>query len=440
MSENRTRKLAALMAGAAVALAACGGAPEALYFDKAMSVVEASESADASSEQQTAALEIFSWWTSGSESAALKEIVDGFTRSSSGVTVKNGAVTGGGGGNAQSVLQARLQAGDPPDTWMAHPGASINQYISSGVAADVSSIYVDGKLSDVMPKELVDTISMGGKQFGVNAGAHRGNVLWFNTKMLVKAGVAAPGASYSAAEFLRDLAKVKAAGMTPLCLGAKDTFAVAELFENVLLGAVGPDGWNSLAAGKTPWNSPKVKEAAATFVKIIEFADPDASKTSWDQATKKLARGECAFNSMGDWAYGELRNGGANEGTDFGYTAHPGTAGSFIAVVDTFVMAKSAKNARNARSFMAALASKEVQLAFSLKKGSVPVRTDIDVSSLSPYQQGSAKSLARDSVLQSIIHGEAVSSQFAGTVSAAAVQLARAKDVGKFVASLESSA
>lgn len=423
---KRTRNItAALLAGGlTMALAACGG----------------SSAPGASGGSDSKNLEVFSWWTSGSESAALKAMFDGYSKANPGINVVNGAVAGGGGSNAQAVLQTRLQGGNPPDIWQTHPGAAIKQYIDGGLVGDASSVYTS-EVKAAIPKDLVDAISADGKQYGVSAGAHRGNVLWFNKQLLEKAGVATPGASgYSTETFLGDLAKLKSAGVVPLCLGGKDTFAVAELFENTLLGSLGADGWKQLTTGGAKWDSGKVKEAAANTAKMLQYADPDASALSWDQATKKLAAGSCAFESMGDWAYGELVKDGAQPGTTFGYTNHPGTDGTFIAVVDTMVMAKNAKNPTQAEKFLEAVASKEVQIAFNKEKGSVPLRTDVDVSSLSAYQQQAAKSFASDAIVQSVVHGEAMNPQFGQALFDAVTQFTQSKDVNGFTQALANAA
>ena len=47
-------------------------------------------------------------------------------------------------------------------------------------------------------------MSIDGKQYGVPTGAHRGNVLWFNSGALTKAGVSAPGAGYTFEQFFDD--------------------------------------------------------------------------------------------------------------------------------------------------------------------------------------------------------------------------------------------
>ncbi|MGB8997298.1 MAG: extracellular solute-binding protein, partial [Pseudonocardiaceae bacterium] len=122
---TRTRRCgrAALAAGLALLLAGCGGP------------------ASTTTSGPTRNLEVLSWWTSGSERAALNVLFDDFRTARPGVDVRNAAVAGGGGSNAHVVLANRLLGGDPPDVWQTHPGASIKQYIDAGQIADVSSIY-----------------------------------------------------------------------------------------------------------------------------------------------------------------------------------------------------------------------------------------------------------------------------------------------------------
>jgi glucose/mannose transport system substrate-binding protein len=410
---------------AAGALTACGGS--------------SSTSTGGAAATKGNQLEIFSWWTSGSENAALKQLFKSFNTAEPGAKITNGAVAGGGGGNAQAVLQTRLQGNNAPDTWQTHPGDAIAQYVDAGYVADLTSIYKQNNLTAVMPKALVDAQSKGGKIYGIATGAHRGNVLWFNKKLLAKAGVTEPTADYSPDQFAADLATLKAKGITPLCLGAKDPFAAPQLFENTMLGIVGPEQWNAITTGKQPWDSPSVKNAAAQFAKLLPYADGDASASTWDQATKKLAAGGCAFESMGDWAYGELRADGVKEGTDFGYVPHPGSNGSFVMVVDTFVVAKNAKHAALADKWIASIGTKDAQLAFNTDKGATPVRTDVDVSSLPKYQQQAAKEFRSDKLVWSIAHGEATSPQFQQSFYDAVTQFMQSKDVDSFVGALKSA-
>lgn len=427
---KRSTLTVAATATLALSLAACGSSS---------SGTSTSGSGSAASSASTNALEVFSWWTSGSEDAALKTLISSYESAFPGVKVTNGAVAGGGGGNAQQVLATRIQGGTPPDIFQGHPAKSLDTYLDANALADLTSVYDKNGFRDVMPKEMIDAQTKDGKIYSISVGAHRGNVLWYSLPLLQKAGVTPPADGYTNEQFLADLAKVKASGSTALCLGGKDTFAVNQLFENTLLGTIGKDKWNQLTSGAVGWDDAGVKQAADTYSKIMTYADPDASALTWDQAAKKLGDGQCAFNSMGDWEYGELVKAGKAEGKDFGYAPHPGTTGNFVLVVDSFAIAAKAKDVKNAEDFAATLGKPEVQLAFNKIKGSTPIRTDVDVSSLPPYQQAAAKSYRSDALVWSITHGEATAPTFQQGFYDAVTQFVQSKDVGSFVSQLTSA-
>jgi glucose/mannose transport system substrate-binding protein len=384
------------------------------------------------SQRSATDLEVVSWWTSGSEKQGLTVLFDAYRAAHPGATVINGAVAGGGGSNAQVVLAQRLLSGNPPDVWQTFPGGALRAYVDQGQVADLSDLYGRGGLAAVLPEVIRDGLTVEGKQYGVPTSAHRGNMLFYNTALLAKAGVTQPGAGYLPPTFLDDLAKLDKAGITPLCLGAKDPFTTTALFENTLLSVVGADGWRRIAEDRFHWDSDSVAEALRRFGQILDYADPQAAALTWDAATKKLAAGECAFETLNDSAFGELVSAGAVDGKTFGEVPYPGTDGTYVAVVDTFVRARQSENARKASEFLAVLGSPEMQLAFSKAKGSVPIRTDVDVSSLTPYQQSAAKALRSDTVLWSIVHGEAMRPQFQQGFYDAVATYVRSRDAKAF--------
>ncbi|MEA2497118.1 MAG: glucose/mannose transport system substrate-binding protein, partial [Thermoleophilaceae bacterium] len=185
------------------------------------------------------------------------------------------------------------------------------------------------------------------------------------------------------------------------------------------------------------WRGGRVETALKRFGDLLRYTDPQASGLTWDAATKKLASGGCAFESMNDSAFGELRAAGTREGKDFGATAYPGTDDSFLAVVDVFVAATKAKNAKNALAFLGDISEPATQIAFNRSKGSVPVLRDIDVASLTHYQRASSKALWTLPVLLSIAHGEAMSPEFQEGFYDAVSTYIRTRNADSFADDLE---
>ncbi len=395
------------------------------------------DDAPTSATKDTDRLEVVSWWTSGSEAAALDALLAAFRASAPGVDAVNAAVPGGAGSRARVELAKRLQDDDPPDAWQTFAGKSVQGYARRGSIRSVASVFEEGDLDGRMQPTILRSLKRDGRPYGVPTGAHRSNVLWFNKRLLAQAGVQPPSAGYTLGQFVADLEKVKASGAVALCLGGKDRFTTAELMENTLLSAIGERGWQDVIDDEFDWRSGRVESALKRFGSMLGYSDPDANTLTWDAATKKLAVGGCAYESMNDSAFGELVAAGAKEDEDFGAAPFPGTGSSFLAVVDVFVAATKAKNAKNALAFLGDISEPATQLEFNRAKGSVPVLRDVKVGSLTAYQRASSKALWSSPVLLSIAHGEAMSPEFQEGFYEAVATYVRTRDADAFADDLE---
>lgn len=384
-------------------------------------------------------LEVFSYWTSGSESDALNALIDDFKAKNPGVKVTNAAVAGGGGSNAQAALQARLAGGNPPDTWQAAPLNGVSQYSDAGLLEDLTSLYKKENWSKVIPQDVIDATAVDGKMYGAVTNVHRSNALWYNEKALADAGVdPASLKSFEDVIALNDTFASK--DISTLCVGGNGGYGPRVLFENVLFAALGVDDWKQLFAGKISWDDPKVKAAVQTFVGSIAVWNKDSESLAWNDAIQRLGQGSCAFSAMGDWAYGELMNQGFTYEDDFGYVEFPGSADTFLANADLFVVSNKAKNQINAQNWIKTANSAEAQVDFSKYKGSVPVRSDADVSTLTSYQQETAKLFQSEERSYSFQQGAMAPSAYVLAFSDALVQLTNDHDVKTFIATMKSAA
>ena len=435
MSYKRIVLGLALIAILALALAGCA-APAATPAPAA----EAPAATEAPAAAGDDKLEVFAWWTSGGEAAALDALFSTFKGLSASTEIINATVAGGGGSAARGVLQTRLAGGDPPDTWQVHPGFELlGQYVEPGYVEPITDLYASEGWNDVMPKGLVALMTKDGQVYSVLAGVHRGNGFWYNKKLLDQAGVTV-GATMSSDEFFAAADKLKAAGITPLCVGDSGIWATAQLFENTLLGAIGPEKYLGLWNGSTSFADDGVKQAMASYAKMLDYQNDDHSALSWDQAIKKLMEGGCAFSSMGDWAYGEFVNAKQKDNVDFGWVSHPGTAGGFMVVADGFVLAKNAPHPEQTKNWLRAIGSKAGQEAFNPLKGSIPARTDADRSKFGPYHNWSMDSFAKDMLVPSVVHGSAAPADFQQALNDAVTQFVVDKNVDAFSNALVAAA
>lgn len=386
--------------------------------------------ADAAEDQ----LEVFSWWTSPGEAPALQALFDAFSAANPGVEVINAAVSGGAGVNARAVLLTRLQGNEPPDSWQVHVGRElIDNYVSAGYCDPISDLYESEGWNAAIPQGLIDQASFEGEQYSIPVGVHRGNGFFYNKQVLADAGVEV-GDTMTVEDFIAAADKLKAAGVVPMSLATKDTFAAGQTFENTLLATVGPENYNKLFAGEMPWDDQGVKDAAATYAKMLDYINEDHAALSWDQAMAMVIEGKAAFNSMGDWAYGEVV---AKDAVDnIGWVSHPGTDGSFVLVVDSFTLPKGAKHPENAKAWLKTLGTVEAQAAFNPLKGSIPARTDVPEDGFTDYGKWSMADFKTAALVPSCAHGQAASPAFQQAFYDANLQFVTDRDVDALVMAL----
>ncbi len=353
-------------------------------------------------------VEVFSWWVGPGEADGLAAMVKVFKAKYPGIDFVNAAVAGGSGTNAQAVLATRLSAGNPPDSWQAHAGQEIiGTYVKANQVAALDSFYQSQGLYSVLPKTLIPLISQDGHPYSVPVNIHRSNVMWYNPRVLQAAGVDTVPTTWD--EFFLDCDKIQTIGKICLALGPQWT--AMHLFENVMLGTLGAEGWSGLWTGKTDWNSAEVKAGLLNFEKALTYVNGDASTLSdWQPAAKLMTDGDAAFNIMGDWAYGYFANQAPNglaltPHTDFDWAPPPGTKGMFLFLSDSFVLPLNAKHPDATNAWLTVAASKEGQEAFNPLKGSICARTDCDPSLFSAYSQAAAKDWTTNTVVGSLTHG-----------------------------------
>ena len=116
-----------------------------------------------------------------------------------------------------------------------------------------------------------------------------------------------------------------------------------------------------------------------------------------------MITGQAGGQIHGDWAQGEFQVAGQVAGED--YTCLPGLG--YREVLDTggdafyFPVQDDADIEAAQKELAALLVSPEVQVAFNLKKGSLPIRGDIDMSTANDCMQKGLEILASGNVLPS---------------------------------------
>jgi glucose/mannose transport system substrate-binding protein len=324
--------------------------------------------------------EVIHWWTSGGESAAVKVFADKFKEA--GGTWVDSAIAGGE--QARTAGINRIVGGNPPTAMQFNTGKQFDQLVANGLLRDLDDLAAAGHWKDILPPAIYKAITRNGKVYAVPVNIHGQNWLWYNTKVFADAGREPPE---SFADLIALGPKLKAAGVIPLAQGGQP-WQETLLFNAVLLEEAGPDVYRKVLTGNDPEavKSDGFRKAAETFGELRGLVDEGSPGRNWNDATSLVITGKAAVQMMGDWAKGEFIAAGETPGKEYGCTI---LGGGYIMGGDVFVFPKIDDPAQKAAQDKLAevMFAPATQIAFNMKKGSVPVRLDVDVSGMDSCAQ-----------------------------------------------------
>ncbi|WP_113422243.1 ABC transporter substrate-binding protein [Rhizobium sp. SYY.PMSO] len=322
--------------------------------------------------------EVMTSWTSGSEAAALDVIKQEFEKR--GGVWKDSSIAGFGA--ADAAFQNRLVAGDPPAAKQAVIGLANTDFVNQGLLSPIDDTAKAGKWADVLPKSILDLISYNGQVYLSPTDAHGESWVFYSKDTFAKAGVTEEPRTWD--EFFAALDKLKAAGVQPVAWGGQ-SWQESKVFNMILLTQVGIDGFLKIYADKDNGDASVegVKKTLDILGKLRTYVDEGAPGRNWNDATAMVITGKAGVQFMGDWAKGEFVAAGKQPGKDYGCMLVPQSPG-MVYVADSFSFPKIADPAsQKGQALLAEVAMDPVvQVEFSLKKGSVPMRTDVDKSKL----------------------------------------------------------
>lgn len=322
-------------------------------------------------------LEVTHWWTSGGEAAAVAEFAKAFN--ATGNTWVDGAIAGSGD-VARPIIISRILGGNPMGATQLNPGKDADDLIAAGLMQDLTELATKEDWANILrPKSQLESCTKDGKVYCVPVNLHSGQWMWTNRKVYEALGIAPP---QNWAEMVAAAPKLKEAGIIPLSLA--EGWPIGLLTEDLIVAIAGVDNYVAVYQDRN-MQIARGPEFAAVFKAIDEarqIIDPKTVVPQWNDAVALVIQGKAGANVMGDWAGGEFAVAGLVAGKDFdclpGLGVEPvlGTGG------DVFYFPKSddPEVTKAQMTLASTMVTKEVQVAFNLKKGSLPMRADVDLS------------------------------------------------------------
>jgi glucose/mannose transport system substrate-binding protein len=333
--------------------------------------------------------EVIHWWTSGGESAAVKQLAEAYNKAG-GQWVDNAIA---GGDNARAAALNRIAGGNPPVASQFNTSKQYHELIEAGLLNNVDDVAAKEGWEQWMPTPIKNVIKVKGHYYAVPVNIHSAAWFWYSKAVLAKAGVAEPKTE---AEFWTALDKIKASGQIAFAQSGTLTYERAT-FTAVLLHMGGRDLYMKFYGDKdgNVIKSPEFRTVLEKFKKLRTYADPGFAGRNWNDTTALLVTDKAGFQTVGDWAKGEFLAAGKTAGKEFGCFQGWGPKAPYMVSGDVFVLPKTSnKEAIAAQQLMAkVITSPATQVAFNVKKGSIPIRSDVDVSGLDACAQAGVAAL-----------------------------------------------
>ncbi|NKL54640.1 ABC transporter substrate-binding protein [Rhizobium leguminosarum] len=342
-------------------------------------------------------LEVTHWWTSGGEAAAVAELAKAFD--ATGNHWVDGAIAGSGG-TARPIMISRITGGDPMGATQFNHGRQAEELVQAGLMRDLTDVATAEKWKDIIrPSSLLDSCTIDGKIYCAPVNIHSWQWLWLSNAAFKKAGVEVPK---NWDEFVAAAPALEKAGIIPLAVGGQPWQATGA-FDVLMVAVAGKDTFNKIFKDKDA-------EVAAgpEIAKVFKAAD-DARRMAkgsnvqdWNQATNLVITGKAGGQIMGDWAQGEFALAGQKAGTD--YTCLPGLGVNEIISTGGdafyFPLLKDEEKSKAQGVLAKTLLDPKTQVAFNLKKGSLPVRGDVDLAAANDCMKKGLEILQKGNVIQ----------------------------------------
>jgi len=386
-------------------------------------------------------LHVFHHFFEGAERVASEALLDEFQRRHD-VSVEE---------KLANISDLRLQVKsqilqeNPPDVWDEWPGMNLRPAYEAGVTADVTDVWETEGFESAFTGEAVAVSRFDGTFHCVPLDMYRTNTLFFNREVTEKLGIS-PDHIGGAAEFAEVLEQIDGETESAPCIvHMRDPFGLLQLWEAVVLDVGGPSTHEALRNGAGRANRDTIRRTFEILQRYLAHTPEEAVFMSSKEADIAFSDGEAAFLNNGTWGIGQYANADDFEfGEQWEHVPFPGTDEHFLVNMNAFVPSSMADNPTATESFLSYVGSRDALRAFNREVGSLPPRTDIDLSEFHPLTQRMGRDLEEcRSEVPSVTHGIGVSPNTLIDLKAAAGSFVSTRDVdevtSEFVAAFESN-
>ena len=356
-------------------------------------------------------LTAISQWSAGSDGAAITALGKKFEERGG---VWQHSPVPGFTTDMMNKLRAQIMAGDPPSCSQLK-GPEIAAWSKIAPTVNLDATVAAAGYEKVVAPDLAKLHKPGGKWAALPLQVYRTNTLFVSKRALDRAKADKLPTTW--AEFNALAEKMKSAGMAYPVSNGGSRADDGQKFEACLAG-ISPTAYRAACMNldEKALKGPEMKAAFTQLRKLADWMDPNTAAQSYAIHLPKFVAGEMGMMIQGGWAQGVLLNAGFKL-DDFIIAPGPSDNAKpvFILNADAFIFwQRKEADLQAGQKLMAELVmDPAIQTMYSQITGSIPVRTDVDLSGAgwSDGQREAARTLkeavAINQVVLSLAHNMA---------------------------------
>ncbi|TVY10446.1 ABC transporter substrate-binding protein [Paenibacillus cremeus] len=207
------------------------------------------------------------------------------------------------GGKLSTMLNSGVEV---PDVINISTGPGrIQALASANLIMPLDQLYEQNKWKDKLNPGAVDFMKYNADKIYEVPNTVDAIQVYYNKEIFNRLGLQVPKTSD---EFGDVLKKIKASGMTPIALGARNGYAIGWLFGNILQAVAGRAKTADILNDKAPWNDPDAVKAASLFGDWVKagYIDKEAATIDDPGAKARFLDAKHAMIFIGAWFHVEI--------------------------------------------------------------------------------------------------------------------------------------
>jgi raffinose/stachyose/melibiose transport system substrate-binding protein len=300
----------------------------------------------------------------------------------------------------KAKLPTMLQSNDRPDIFYSWGGGVMYDQARAGFLRDVSSVVPDSYL-DTVSAAAADAFTFEGQRVGLPLQVSQ-VAWWYNKELMNQAGI-----DVSQIKMWDDLLgavkQIKAAGITPICMGGKDKWPVHFVWTHLHIRN-GGKGLFLESLNNGGWDRPEYIRSGEQMLELVALEPFQKGwlAATWPDQAGFFGDGKCAMALMGNWMYGaQASNSASGEGLaddNMGMFNMPmtnggiGDSGDTLGGINGWLFSSTASDA--AVELMMHYVSLDIQKEDASNGAYIPIVKGADGSLTNPFLQQVAKNIS----------------------------------------------